>query len=222
MTYSGITVYTENDLMSKNTKVLIRFAEFSAYDGYSLMTFDKDMPAHEPIVISHFPSISLALEINDADIYNAIASGTEHSLAHKIISEIIVDPEVKKRLKHNPELHKELRNGIMKLCGAESGFLGEHSVPKFDDTPKATRHEILNKIPDLRTKVKCPLFGRKIPRGVSSYPCAKKAEVLWYLVQHLNDQHKLSREEIADWLDTLDLDLSFPVEADDGETFKVF
>lgn len=31
------------------------------------------------------------------------------------------------------------------------------------------------------------------------------------LIVHLNDDHKWRREQIADWLDSLDLDLSFRV-----------
>jgi hypothetical protein len=39
------------------------------------------------------------------------------------------------------------------------------------------------------------------------------AEPLWTTIVHLNDQHKWSREEIADWLETLDHDLRLtPVE----------
>jgi len=34
---------------------------------------------------------------------------------------------------------------------------------------------------------------------------------VWYLVAHLNDDHRWSREEIASWLEGLDTDLTFPV-----------
>lgn len=32
---------------------------------------------------------------------------------------------------------------------------------------------------------------------------------LWFVIMHLNDRDQWTREEIADWLDTFDLDLSF-------------
>jgi hypothetical protein len=40
---------------------------------------------------------------------------------------------------------------------------------------------------------------------------------LYKMIQHLNDSHELSREEIADWLETLDVDLTFHGGASDGE-----
>lgn len=44
-------------------------------------------------------------------------------------------------------------------------------------------------------------------------PCDEHAwsSELEAVIIHLNDTHKWSREQIADWLDTLDLDLTFPV-----------
>jgi hypothetical protein len=41
--------------------------------------------------------------------------------------------------------------------------------------------------------------------------CVASGYTLWSLIQHLNDSHKWSRERIADWLETLDVDLAFPV-----------
>lgn len=44
-------------------------------------------------------------------------------------------------------------------------------------------------------------------------PCEQHAwsSELEAVIIHLNDTHKWSREQIADWLDTLDVDLAFPV-----------
>lgn len=36
-------------------------------------------------------------------------------------------------------------------------------------------------------------------------------DLLEAVIIHLNDRHKWSREQIADWLDSLDVDLAFPV-----------
>lgn len=36
-------------------------------------------------------------------------------------------------------------------------------------------------------------------------------DLLEEVIIHLNDRHKWSREQIADWLDSLDVDLAFPV-----------
>lgn len=40
---------------------------------------------------------------------------------------------------------------------------------------------------------------------------------LWLMVQHLNDTHKWSREKIADWLETLDVDISFSIGENNGK-----
>lgn len=63
-------------------------------------------------------------------------------------------------------------------------------------------------INDLSVRVDCPTgcFFRN-----SHTPF--RDTVLW-LVIHLNDRHRWSREDIADWLETLDMDLSFPVPED--------
>ena len=56
--------------------------------------------------------------------------------------------------------------------------------------------QMFEKLPEaFSTKVKCP-------------ECNKSSmERLWHTIQHLNDHHKKSREEIADWLESLDIDL---------------
>lgn len=46
-------------------------------------------------------------------------------------------------------------------------------------------------------KVPCDHYGVKVD--------------LQNIIIHLNDSHEWTREQIADWLDTLDLDLAFPV-----------
>lgn len=57
-------------------------------------------------------------------------------------------------------------------------------------------------IPDFYAKVKCPACkGMGAPH-----------ESVFMMVQHLNDVHKWQRERIADWLETLDLDLTVHTE----------
>lgn len=54
-----------------------------------------------------------------------------------------------------------------------------------------------------------PALGQKVPS-----PCTciiTRPQVVKDLIIHLNDGHKWTREKIADWLDTLDLDLTFRV-----------
>jgi hypothetical protein len=65
-------------------------------------------------------------------------------------------------------------------------------------------------LPGMDHKVKCPLLGHKIGDHFlfdgtkKTIFCTDKNPVsLWSQVQHLNDEHKWTREQIADWLDEL-------------------
>lgn len=61
--------------------------------------------------------------------------------------------------------------------------------------------ELVRMIPDLEKTVLCPVIVEDTFFGPVS---------LVNVVMHLNDDHKWTREQIADWLDTLDLNLRFP------------
>ncbi len=59
----------------------------------------------------------------------------------------------------------------------------------------------------LQTPVDCPGAGEKVYDGLiceSKKPCPLSDRIM-----HLNDSHRWTREQIADWLDTLDVDLTF-------------
>ncbi len=58
-------------------------------------------------------------------------------------------------------------------------------------------------LPGLREFVRCPVAGCN---DLESLPQPVRRQIV-----HLNDSHKWSREAIADWLDTLDVDLAFKV-----------
>ncbi|WMI33497.1 hypothetical protein SEA_KENREY_110 [Streptomyces phage Kenrey] len=49
------------------------------------------------------------------------------------------------------------------------------------------------------------------------HPVSGNRNTLERVIISLNDQHKWTREEIADWLDTLDIDLTFKVEVDNEQ-----
>lgn len=63
----------------------------------------------------------------------------------------------------------------------------------------------------LDTEVHCPAQGRQFPPGSGLYgscpPAVTPARIAKVIV-HLNDHHCWTREQIADWLETLDLDLT--------------
>jgi len=81
-------------------------------------------------------------------------------------------------------------------------------------------------LPELDTPVACPGQAFVITDSISvaasddvsvdAHPrawdqCRSTASIS-VIIQHLNDTHRWSREAIADWLDTLDADLTFPTE----------
>lgn len=62
---------------------------------------------------------------------------------------------------------------------------------------------LLKMLPALNATANCPVF-------LSTSSCFFAADLQTVII-HLNDHHKWTREQIADWLETLDLDLSFRV-----------
>lgn len=57
-------------------------------------------------------------------------------------------------------------------------------------------NDLVHLIPGLREPAQCPHQG-----------CTAQAS-LFYVIQHVNDYHSTTREEIADWLESLDTDLT--------------
>jgi hypothetical protein len=53
-------------------------------------------------------------------------------------------------------------------------------------------------------------------RGPNDEMCSpSEVHNLYRLIQHLNDEHQWTREKIADWLDTLDVDLTFKMKEEE-------
>lgn len=65
--------------------------------------------------------------------------------------------------------------------------------------------------------VECPddSVRCRIENGVRLGDRRRYVDSLWNMIQHLNDDHKWTRERIADWLDSLDLDLEFQIPEDE-------
>jgi len=58
-------------------------------------------------------------------------------------------------------------------------------------------------------------------RGPNDEMCSPSGYLnLYRMIQHLNDEHQWTREKIADWLETLDVDLTFKMP--DKETHDEF
>lgn len=81
----------------------------------------------------------------------------------------------------------------------EEQFEYEGAPPKRD--PGAAAADALYRaLPQLASFIQCPSCGVHTR--------------MFGVVMHLNDYHKMPREDIADWLDALNVDLSFPVPED--------
>lgn len=63
---------------------------------------------------------------------------------------------------------------------------------------------------DSGTLLESVLPALELTQGCPAIHCERQRTIT-DLVIHLNDHHKWSREAIADWLETLDIDLTFPV-----------
>jgi hypothetical protein len=70
-------------------------------------------------------------------------------------------------------------------------------------------------LPELNSRVPCPnVLTAGAPRLASGEAyCASHEDTVRGIVIHLNDRCGWSREQVADWLDSLDVDLTFPTEA---------
>jgi hypothetical protein len=95
-----------------------------------------------------------------------------------------------------------------------SGWYGASKAPTWDDEPDA---EVPNSIggkkivsalsgaiPDANAEVHCP-----VPQPNPCFMSDDDTRSVLDMVIHLNDSHRWTREQVADWLDTLSLDLSF-------------
>lgn len=67
--------------------------------------------------------------------------------------------------------------------------------------PKA--HRFAYKFPVMTEVAQCPAYNKVR----TDAPCNNRGSI-YMLIQHLNDHHAWTREVIADWLDSLDIDLT--------------
>ena len=96
---------------------------------------------------------------------------------------------------------------VKSILNANYGKIWADEEDDEDDFPKAEPDDFgehgqtntINKLQELlgplaTKKAKCPQCGTE--------------RYLWSLIQHINDTHQWKREDIADWLETLDMDLT--------------
>lgn len=97
--------------------------------------------------------------------------------------------------------------GKAKVIKTASFHAPVYSVGFGTDSVSGQRVEwdLSHLMPDMKNRIKCPNPACNV-NGEHEMPLIK-------LVQHLNDLCGWTREQIADWLETLDLDLTFPTDS---------
>lgn len=87
------------------------------------------------------------------------------------------------------------------LCTLTAQYEPVHTPNFGPDDEVAPAQPLVESIPDLLNKVTCPCKDKCV---TSDGP-----KQIWQMVIHLNDKERWTREQIADWLETLDADLQF-------------
>lgn len=114
----------------------------------------------------------------------------------------------------NPALPKESASGTYTSITANSH--GSSLATWYEHSPAAAPYvggrqvvgDLQRHVPDLMAWVRCPEPQNYWSSGMH---CDRNFRVV-DIVQHLNDHHRWDRNKIADWLESLDLDLSFRAE----------
>lgn len=101
----------------------------------------------------------------------------------------------------NKLFNNELIDALMEMTLEEIDTHNHPSVPNMMSIALKT-------FPGLKTRIKsCPYRSTKW----SGQCFQANNSTLADMILHLNDNHKYPREKIAEWLDTLDIDLSVPI-----------
>lgn len=104
----------------------------------------------------------------------------------------------------NAQVPHTVYNEDTVMIGGDNG----ESITLLASTTEAEADEqerLLELLPGLKDKVECPVC-----KGAERHAPLW----LWDTIQHVNDEHEWTREQIADWLETLDSDITFPIGED--------
>jgi hypothetical protein len=95
----------------------------------------------------------------------------------------------------HPEVWAQLKAANSLSIGSPEPVEWSHPAPESAEPSNADLvSQMVQRIPGMRERVDCPECG--------------SGRTVRHNVIHLNDQHKKTYAEIAEWLDTLDIDLS--------------
>lgn len=96
---------------------------------------------------------------------------------------------------------------------AKGGYIGiiKTPIPPPVDNGLST---MARQLPGINEIVKCPC-GEHLSSNVLDY-----TDTIFHIIIHLNDAKKWTREQIADWLETLDVDLKFKTPTKENENVQ--
>lgn len=172
-----------------------------------IKSYDVSMDSSEQLwpkeyIISQ-PSYTYRFFMENQEIYEAVVPGNVKITAVKDMQSLVLNINIKTT---DGTLY-----GISHYPGnSNDGFVNHYNSPY--PSPKVIYDEIqsfgslkasfglgrlpeVSKLPGVKEFVKCPVRGER--------------KMLEDVIILLNDKHKWSREQIADWLETLDIDLRF-------------
>lgn len=108
-------------------------------------------------------------------------------------------------VKVTPEQIQKLIDGVTR----EGGTIVVNVV---DDSFESQLAHFSQSLPGIHEEIdQCPLLGVEYHSVAHNGPrvCDRKHNFLSSMIIHLNDHHKWSREQIADWVESLPIDTSF-------------
>jgi hypothetical protein len=163
-------------------------------------TWEFKMPGME-LAVRKFLHVTLEdkktykVLVDSEDIYVVMLYPYENSELYKVAYEMVI----------NAKIPHTVYNEDTVMIGGDHGEEKILSASPTMYTETAEQDRLLELLPGLKDEVTCP---------VCKDTEDEFEEMLWDIIQHLNDIHKWTRESIADWLDTLDADITFPIGED--------
>lgn len=181
----------------------------------SVPIFSSMAKADEPIVpeftTNHHAGTIIKIAIPCEKIYKEYILAGDAGAFQLVVFYLVEEICALKQYKDSEQARKYLSDTITKMC-----------VTFFQNNPlvTATKHTesfdyISNSLPAMKSRVDHP---QKHMRFLTSHKGCPDSSSLKHMVIHLNDVHKWTREQIADWMDELHdaglIDIEFKVDAD--------
>lgn len=213
-----VEIFIHEDMMKDTTRVEVVIYRIDLYNS-SVVTYKED--AFQPIA-SYSKKIqhSIITEINNGLLYHLSDLDYVIELIIKNVTSKMSGAEYSNmQIQYvTKKIHNQLKVNS-KASGYSISYSPAPSVNKQNSTNEFAK--LSEQLPGIKTEVAFPcdcvsrMYDPKADQYVE-YPHIIKKGLIHAVIMHLNDQHKWSREKIADWLDELhdtgQVDIAFKVE----------